>query len=76
VDVPKLPGYYQALYVLMQSLVDPDTAWTRAVALKGFNFTAFPLTKTAMLYYVGAHWRRAFSAAHCASCVTSYKGMH
>ncbi len=41
-----LPGYYQALYVLMQSLVDPDTAWNKAMAIKDFNFTAFPLTKT------------------------------
>jgi hypothetical protein len=50
----QLPGYYQALYVLLQSLVDPDAAWQAGMAITGFNFTAFPLTRTSMLYFVAS----------------------
>ncbi len=50
----KLPGYYQALYVLLQSLVDPDAAWKAGMAITGFNFTAFPVTRTSMLYFVAS----------------------
>lgn len=50
----KLPGYYQSLYILLQSLVDPDAAWRAGSALTGFNFTAFPLTRTSMLYFIAS----------------------
>jgi hypothetical protein len=50
----KLPGYYRALYILLQSLVDPDAAWRAGTALTGFNFTAFALTRTSMLYFIAS----------------------